>query len=207
MGSFGIPLSGLIASQAQLQSVSNNLANIDTVGYKDTTLNFSDVFAQSSTLNGADDPVQTGLGVSTDQTTTDFSDGATTETDVASNMALSGNGFFVVQSADGTQSYTRAGNFTANSSGDLVTADGQSVMGYPAVNGVVDTSAPLQALQVGLGSVTPATATTSMSITANLDSSATTGTSFTSTVPVYDSLGTSHELSVDYTKTGDNTWS
>lgn len=207
MASFGIPLSGLIASQAQLQSVSNNLANIDTVGYKDTTLSFSDVFAQSSTLNGADNPVQAGLGVATSQTSTDFSDGATSETGVASNMALSGNGFFVVQNASGTQSYTRAGDFTASKDGELVTADGQYVMGYPAVDGVVNTSAPLQALQVGLGSVTPATATTSMNITANLDSSATTGTSFTTELPVYDSLGTSHELSVDYTKTGTNTWS
>ena len=207
MGSFGIPLSGLIASQAQLQSVSNNLANIDTVGYKDTTQSFSDVFAQSSTLNGANDPVQTGLGVKTAQTSTDFSDGATSETGVPSNMALSGNGFFVVQNASGTQSYTRAGDFTANTAGQLVTADGQDVMGYPATNGVVDTAAQLQPLQVGLGSVTPPTATTSMQITANLDSSAATGTSFTTELPVYDSLGTSHELSVDYTKTGTNTWS
>lgn len=207
MGSFGIPLSGLIASQAQLQSVSNNLANLDTVGYKNTTLSFSDVFAQSSTLNGAGDPVQTGLGVTTAQTSTDFSDGATSETGVTSNMALSGNGFFVVQSPNGTQSYTRAGDFTTNSRGELVTANGESVMGYPAVNGVLNTSAPLQALQVGLGSVTPATATTSMQITANLDSSATVGTTFTSELPVYDSLGASHELSVQYTNIGTNTWS
>lgn len=209
MASFGIPLSGLIASQAQLQSVSNNLANLDTVGYKDTTLSFSDVFAQSSTLNGADDPVQTGLGVTTSQTSTDFTDGATSETGVASNMALSGNGFFVVQSASGTQDYTRAGDFTTNSKGELVTSSGEYVMGYPAVNGVVDTSAQLQPLQVGLGSVTPATATTSMTITANLDSSATAGStsSFSTELPVYDSLGTAHELSVNYTKTGTNTWS
>ena len=206
MASFGIPLSGLIASQAQLQSVSNNLSNIDTVGYKDSTLAFSDVFAQSSTLNGADDPVQTGLGVKTAQTSTDLSDGATSETGVASNMALSGNGLFVVRSSSGEQSYTRAGDFTANNNGNLVTADGQYVMGYPAVNGVVNTSATLQSLQVGLGSVTPATATTTLNITANLQSSAATGTSFTSESPVYDSLGTSHELSVTYTKAGNNSW-
>lgn len=207
MASFGIPLSGLIASQAQLQSVSNNLANLDTVGYKDSSLSFSDVFAQSSTLNGADDPVQTGLGVTTSQTSRNFTGGATSETDVDSNMALSGNGFFVVQSADKTQSYTRAGDFTTNNSGELVTANGQYVMGYPAVHGVVNTSAPLQPLQVGLGSESPATATTNMQITANLQSSAATGTSFTSELPIYDSLGTSHELSVNYTKTGTNSWS
>lgn len=209
MASFGIPLSGLIASQAQLQSVSNNLANIDTVGYKDATLSFSDVFAQSSTLNGADDPVQTGLGVTTSQTSTNFTDGAISETGVSSNMALSGNGFFVVQGASGAPSYTRAGDFTANNKGELVTADGKYVMGYPAVNGVVNTSVPLQTLQVGLGSITPATATTTMNITANLDSRATAdaSSSFSTTQAVYDSLGSSHVLSVDYTKTGTNTWS
>lgn len=207
MASFGIPLSGLIASQAQLQSVSNNLANLDTVGYKDSTLSFSDIFAQSSTLNGAGDPIQTGLGVATAQTSSDFSDGATSETDVASNMALSGNGFFVVQEASGTQSYTRAGDFTTNKTGELVTPSGGYVMGYPAVDGVVNTSAPLQPLQVGLGSVIPATATSTMQLTANLDSSSAINTSFTSTLPIYDSLGTSHELSVEYTKTGTNAWS
>jgi flagellar hook protein FlgE len=207
MSFFGVPLSGLIASQDQLQSVSNNLANLDTVGYKDQTTSFSDIFAQSSAVNGANDPIQTGLGVNASQTVSDFTDGAQSTTGITSNMALSGNGFFVTQSATGAVSYKRAGDFTSNSSGQLTTPSGDLVMGYPAVDGVVSTSATLQPMQIGIGSVTPASATTEFNISANLNSGAAMGTSFSSTTPVYDSLGTSHELTVNYTNTGTNTWS
>ena len=207
MGFFGVPLSGLLASQAQLQAVSNNIANLDTVGFKDQTVSFSDLFAQSSLLDGANNPIDTGLGVASSQTSTDFTDVAPTSTGVPSNMALYGNGFFVAQTATGAQNYTRAGNFTSNADGILVTANGETVMGYPAVNGVVSTSSPLQPLQVGLGSTVPATATTMISMPANLDSAATTTTPpFSSTVDVYDSLGQIHALTTTYTKTGTNSW-
>jgi flagellar hook protein FlgE len=207
MSFFGVPLSGLIASQSQLQSVANNLSNVDTVGFKDQTMSFSDVFAQNSALNGANDPVQTGLGVLASQTSTDFSDGATTATGVASNMALSGNGFFVVNSSSGAQSYTRAGNFTANASGQLSTPSGELVMGYPAVGGAISTTAALQPLQVGDGAVIASTPTTEFQISGNLDASAAIGTNFSSQVEVFDTLGTSHQLTVSYQKTAANTWS
>ncbi len=206
MGFFGVPLSGLLASQSQLQAVSNNLANLDTVGFKDQTVSFSDLFAQSSLLDGANNPIDTGVGVASTETSTDFTDVAPTTTGIPSNMALSGNGFFVAQTATGLQNYTRAGNFTANSQGQLTTADGELVMGYPAANGVVSTSSPLQPLQIGLGSTVTATATTQFSIPANLDSAATTGTTFPTTIPVFDSLGQTHTLSVTYSKTGTNSW-
>ncbi len=207
MGFFGVPLSGLLASQAQLQAVSNNLANLDTVGFKDQTVSFSDLFAQNSLLDGANNPVVSALGVTSSQTSTNFTDVAPTTTGISSNMALSGNGFFVAQTASGAQNYTRAGNFTANADGVLVTSAGETVMGYPAVNGVVSTSSPLQALQVGLGSPIAATATNTISMQANLDSRATTTTTpFASTVNVYDSLGSPHELTTTYTKTGTNSW-
>ena len=207
MSFFGVPLSGLIASQDQLQSVSNNLANLDTVGYKDQTTSFSDIFAQSSLLNGANNPIQTGLGVKPSQTDSDFTDGAQSATGVASNMALSGNGFFVTQTSGGATAYTRAGDFTSNSTGQLTTPSGDLVLGYPAVNGVVSTTGILQPLQIGIGSVIPASATTNFNLSTNLSSSAAVGDTFSSTTPVYDSLGTSHVLTVDYTKTGTNTWS
>jgi len=207
MSAFAIPLSGLIASQNQLQSVSNNLANLDTVGYKDQNVSFSDLFAQSTASSGAGNPFQQGLGVATSQTTSDFSGGTPSATGVPSNMALTGNGLFVTQTTNGTQAYTRAGDFTTNTQGQLVTAGGDLVMGYGAINGVVQTTGALQPLQVGVGSVIPATATTQFQITANLNASSPTGTTFASSLPVYDSLGTSHELSVNYTKTGPNTWS
>jgi flagellar hook protein FlgE len=207
MSFFGVPLSGLVASQDQLQAVSNNLANLDTVGFKDQTVSFSDIFAQSSLTNGTNDPLEVGLGVKASQTTSDFTDGATDATGISSNMALSGNGFFVTKASDGTTSYTRAGDFTANKQGELTTANGETVMGYPAVNGVVSTTGVLTPLQIGVGSVIPATATSTFQLTTNLNSTAATGATFASTTPVYDSLGSSHVLTVNYTKTGTNTWS
>jgi flagellar hook protein FlgE len=142
MGAFSTPLSGLTAAQEQLQSVSNNLANIDTDGYKDQSLTFSDVFAQTGTRNGAGDPVQTGSGVSVSATDSDFTEGTLSSTSVSSNMAISGNGFFVVQ--NGSQvAYTRAGDFTTNTAGEITSASGGLVQGYPAVNGVVSSGAAL----------------------------------------------------------------
>ena len=91
------------------------------------------------------------------------------------NMALSGNGLFVTTSPSGQVAYTRAGNFTPNAAGQLVTANGDYVMGYPATNGVVNTTASLQPLNVGVGATVPASATTSFDITANLNSTAADG--------------------------------
>ena len=101
MGSFSTPLSGLTAAQGQLQSVSNNLANINTDGYKDQTLTFADVFSQTGTTNGSGDPLQTGSGVTVSSTDADFTEGSLDVTGTSSNMALSGNGFFVTQSSSG----------------------------------------------------------------------------------------------------------
>lgn len=207
MGSFSIPLSGLTAAQDQLQSVSNNLSNLNTDGYKDQNVLFGDIFAQTGAVNASGDPMQTGLGVAPDATVSDFSDGTINPTGIASNMALSGNGFFIVRNTDGTQSYTRAGDFMTNNAGYLNTPGGALVMGYPAVNGVVNSSAPLQPLQVGTGVTIPAVATTTVNIAANLNSdTAVGGSGPTSTLAIYDSLGAQHELTVSYTKTAANTW-
>jgi flagellar hook protein FlgE len=206
MGSFSSPLSGLTAAQADLQSVSNNLANISTTGYKDQSLTFSDVFSQAGTTNGSGDPVQTGSGVAVSSTATDFTEGSLDTTGTASNMAISGNGFFVTQNAAGLQDYTRAGDFTTNSAGQLVTPNGELVLGFPAVNGVANTSAALQPIQV-TGMTSPPVASTTVGITANLDSSTAVGdTATSSTLSIFDSLGTAHTLTISYTKTAANTW-
>ena len=207
MGSFSTPLSGLTAAQQQLQSVSNNLANIDTDGYKDQTLTFSDVFSQTGQTNGSGDPLQTGTGVTVSSTDSNFTEGSLNATGTASNMALSGNGFFVTQGASGLPGYTRAGDFTTNNAGQITSPSGELVLGYPAANGVVNTAAALGPLQVGTGVTSPAVASTTMQISANLDASAAVGDTASSSLPVYDSLGTSHTLSVTYTKTAANTWS
>ena len=209
MGSFSTPLSGLTAAQGQLQSVSNNLSNINTDGYKDQTLTFADVFSQTGVTNGSGDPLQTGSGVTTSSTDADFTEGSLNVTGTASNMALSGNGFFVTQSASGSHDYTRAGDFTTNKVGQITTPSGELVLGYPAVGGVVNTATVLQPLQVGTGVTSPAVASTTMHISANLNASATVGSAAgtaTSTLPVFDSLGASHTLSVTYVLTAPNTW-
>ena len=207
MSFFSVPLSGLNASQSALQSISSNLANVDTDGYKDQNVTFNDVFAQSGISNGALDPIQSGGGVSTASTTSDFTNGNAVPTGLDSNMALSGNGFFVVQQANGSVAYSRAGDFTTNHAGQLVAPDGSLVLGYPAQNGVVQTSAALQPLQVGSGSVSPAVATTSFSSAQNLDAQAAVGTNVPATINIFDSLGAPHILSVNYQKTAANAWS
>ena len=208
MGSFSTPLSGLTAAQGQLQSVSNNLANINTDGYKDQTLTFADVFSQTGATNGSGDPLQTGSGVTTSSTDSDFTEGSLNVTGTASNMALSGNGFFVTKGPSGSSDYTRAGDFTTNNAGQITTPSGELLLGYPAVNGVVNTATTLQPLQVGTGVTSPAVASTTMNISANLNAGATPGatSATTSTLPVFDSLGASHTLTVTYTMTSANNW-
>jgi flagellar hook protein FlgE len=204
MGAFSTPLSGLTAASKQLQSVSNNLANIDTDGYKDQTLTFSDVFAQTGARNGAGDPVQTGSGVAVSATDADFTEGTLSSTSVSSNMAISGNGFFVVQ--DGSQvAYTRTGDFTTNGAGEITSPAGGLVLGYPAVNGVVSSGSALQPLQVG----TAPAASTTVDISGNLNSgTATVAGAGTSNITVYDSLGNAYTGSVAFTETGagSNVW-
>jgi flagellar hook protein FlgE len=209
MGSFSTPLSGLTSAQQQLQNVSNNLANIDTNGYKSQTLTFGDIYLQTGMTNGSGDPVQIGSGVAVASTASKFTEGNLSATGNSSNMAISGNGFFVTQGTNGSLDFTRAGDFTTNHAGQLVTPSGELVLGYPAVNGVPNTSAALQPLQVS-AVTSPAMASTSVGITVNLNSdTAAGGTAPSSPVTVYDSLGSKHTLTVSYTKAASpavNTW-
>jgi flagellar hook protein FlgE len=206
MASFSIPLSGLAATGEALNIISNNLANLNTDGYKDQSANFQDLFYQNYGSDGAGDPIQVGAGTAVGSTATNFSDGTLQDTGVNSNAALTGNGFFVTEQANGTVQYTRAGDFTVNSAGQLVTTDGQTVMGYPAVNGVINQGAVLSPLLVGEGQNSPPAATTTMQQQTNLNAAATVGTTFSTPMTVYDSLGESHVLTFNYTMTAPNTW-
>jgi flagellar hook protein FlgE len=206
MAGFSIALSGLAAASNSLDAISNNLSNLDTDGYKDESVNFASVFNQVQGTSGNGDPIEIGNGVSTASTTSNFSDGNVSSTGVDSNMALQGNGFFIVQ-GNGTTDYTRNGDFTTNSSGQLVDSSGQTVMGYPATDGVVDTSAALTPITVTDSSTLPGTATSTMQMTTNLDSSTATDGTYSTSITAYDSLGTAQDLTVTYTNTGSNTWS
>jgi flagellar hook protein FlgE len=208
MGNFSIALSGLDADTVALNTIGNNLANLNTTAYKGQTTSFEDLFYQQIGQSGSGDAIQVGAGTKVSGTSTDFTEG-TILPDANANsgdMALAGNGFFVVQQG-GVQSLTRAGNFQLSSSGDLITQDGQQVMGYPAVNGVVNQNSSLTPLSIPTGVTEGAQATQNFSVTMNLNSNATLGTAFSTPVTIYDSLGQSHQATVSYTKTGTNTWS
>jgi flagellar hook protein FlgE len=207
MASFFIPLTGLQADSVALNTIANNLANMNTTAFKAETTNFSDLFYQQIGSTGAGDPIAVGAGTKVASNEIAFTQGSINSTDNPTDVSLDGNGFFVVGNGAGGNEYTRAGNFSLNSNGDLVTANGLNVMGYPAVNGVVNTSAPLTGINVPVGQVQMPQATNSMSMTVNLDSSSGVGTQFPAQVTVYDSLGEPHVATVTYQQTGANTWS
>ena len=206
MSFFSTPLSGLTASSAALQSISNNLANMNTDGYKAQNSVFSDVFYQNYGTSGSGNPIQTGLGVQVAGTSSDLTNGNLSATGISSNLALNGSGYFVVKNGDGALKFTRSGDFTTDHSGQLVTTGGQLVMGYPAVGGVVSANSSLQALNVGAGTTAPANPTSAFSLTSNLNSDTKVGDTFSSPLSIYDSLGAAHTLTLTYTKTGTNTW-
>lgn len=207
MSFFSTPLSGLTASSTALQAISNNLANMNTDGYKTQTAVFSDVFYQNYGTSGNNDPIQTGLGTQVAGIAQDLTVGSISSTGISSNVALDGEGYFVTSNSAGALSYTRAGDFTTNTAGQLTTLGGDLVMGYPAVGGVVSASSSLQPLNVGSGTTEPANATSAFSLTTNLNASAAVGDSYESPITMYDSLGGAHQVSVNYTKSGSDAWS
>jgi len=205
MPSFSIPLSGLTASSEALSTTANNLANLNTIGYKDEQIQFSDLFYQNFGTNGAGDPIQQGAGVSVASKPSNFTQGNVTPTGVSTDVAIQGNGFFVVEE-NGVQTYTRAGNFEVGTDNLLETAGGQHVLGYPAVNGAISTSGGLTTLALGAGTVSPATVTANVSLTSNLDATAAVGSTYSTQATIYDSLGGSHNITFTYTKSATNTW-
>jgi flagellar hook protein FlgE len=206
MPSFSIALSGLQANSVALSTIGNNLANLNTTGYKKQDVNFADMFYQNIGSTGSNAPLQVGIGTRVSSIDSDFSQGNLSSTGSSKDMAINGNGFFVVQQS-GTNELTRTGNFQLSSSGDLITSEGYNVMGYPAVNGVVDTNAALQTMNVPTSKTQLAHGTTDFSFNTSLDSSSPAGISFTSSTGMYDSQGNEHNVGVTFTKTADNTWS
>ena len=176
MASFYIPLTGLNADSTALNTIANNLSNMNTTGYKSKSVNFSDLFYQQIGEAGSGDPIQRGSGTQVASIETDFSNGSPNTTNVDTNVALQGNGFFVVGSGNNTL-LTRDGDFSLDLNGNLITSSGLSVMGFPAANGVVNANAPLAPVHIPVGEVEPPSATTTFSMTATLDSGANVGDS------------------------------
>jgi len=205
MPSFSIPLSGLNANSQALNAISNNLANLNTVGYKDTRMEFRDLFYQQIGSTGAGEPIEIGAGTGVGSNAGIFTQGSIENSGVSTDLAVQGEGFFVT-SKNGLQEFTRAGNFSRDQNGNLVTTDGANVMGFPAVNGVVNTQGAPAALNIPLGQTTPANATANIQFGMNLDAGAAIGATTSAQTPVYDSLGAPHVITITFTKTAANAW-
>lgn len=201
-------LTGLQTHQARLDVVANNISNVNTYGYRGSRADFQDLL--SATLQGGSaqtssvlstNPEQIGLGVTLGSINTDFGEGSLLTTGIDSDLAIEGNGFFIM--SDGANYwYTRDGSFSVDANGTLVDpSTGLSVQGYMADStGVIPSSATLGDITIPINSASIAKATGNVKFTGNLDISADTGTQVTRTLQVYDSLGTQRDITVTYTK-------
>src|SRR5580704_160341 len=116
MPNFSIALTGLQADTVALNTIGNNLSNLNTTAFKSQSTTFSDLFYQNIGSSGSGDALQVGVGTKVSGTATDYTQGSLSTTTNSTDMALSGNGFFLVQSGN-EQSLTRAGNFQLDSQG------------------------------------------------------------------------------------------
>ena len=201
---FSIALSALSADTTAIDVVGNNLANLNTTGYKTTDVDFQDLMSQS--LGVGTNAAHVGMGVGPLGTVTNFTQGTLTTTNGPTDAAIQGNGFFVVQNATNQTLYTRDGSFQVNSAGNIVTATGENVQGWSAANGAVNPNGPVGNLTVPLGTVVPAVATSTMGLTVNLNSATAANGTFSAPIQVFDSQGASHTLTVNFTETASNTW-
>lgn len=205
MPNFSIALTGLQADSVALNTIGNNLANLNTGAFKEQTTTFQDLFYQTIGSSGSGDPVQVGVGTRVSGTATNYTQGSLTTTTNSTDMALSGNGFFLVQNGN-DQLLTRAGNFQVSNVGNLETVDGNFVMGYGMTGGVVNLNGGLIPLQLPVGLSEPAQATQNISLTTTLNAASPIGAQFSSPVTLYDSLGEAHVSTVSFAKTSNSTW-
>ncbi len=200
-------VSGLRSHQAMMDVVGNNIANVNTIGYKSSSAVFADLLSQSLhgaggaalALQGGTNPAQVGLGVRLEAIQTNFAQGASQLTGRSTDFAIQGDGLFVVDMG-GTRAYARAGSFSLDELGQLTTPEGGLVQGWPAVNGVVNTNATISAMRIPVGQTIPAQTTTDVRTGGNLPADAAVGTTINTSINVYNSLGTSVPLRVQYTK-------
>jgi len=211
--SFQQGLSGLNGAAKSLDVIGNNIANSGTVGFKQSQAQFADIYASS--LYGVAGS-QSGIGVAVSQVAQSFTQGNLETSANPLDLAINGGGFFRTNAA-GTIQYSRNGQFQVDKSGFIINAQNAKLTGYPVdANGKVLAGAPIP-LQINPGDMNPQ-ATTKVNTQINLNSnsampttvpfSITDPTSYNKQipVPVYDTLGNAHTMSMFYVKTGTNTW-
>ncbi|TDX51926.1 flagellar hook protein FlgE [Orenia marismortui] len=212
-------ISGLKAHTKKLDVIGNNIANVNTTGFKSSSVNFTTMLNQ--TIKGATsaqdgrggtNPQQVGLGVTIGSIDQNMSGGSLQSTGVTTDLAIEGDGFFVLENG-GSSLYTRSGATTFDEDGNLVnSANGLYVQGWMAGADVdgdgkkdVDTNGDLEA--ISLTSSMPARASEKINCTGNLDASAEIDDNHTTSISVYDSLGTKHTVELEFKKVANNDWS
>ncbi len=211
---FYASLSGLGANSSALGVIGNNLANLNTIGYKGSSASFQDIFSASLgglSTSGNGNPVQIGLGTRLGVIMQNFGQGSFQSTQNPLDMAIQGNGFFSILATSGQTAFTRAGNFTRDNNGYLVSSDGGKVLGWNrnSTTGVVSTSSSPAAIQISPGFTTQALATANVRMGINLNTNQdplATAPHLISPIQVYDSQGNVHTLNAQFTKTAANTW-
>lgn len=196
--SFSTALSALGAHATAVDVVGNNLANLNTPGFKASTVSFYDLVTQS--LGAGLGETQVGFGVGRPVTLRQFSQGAIQASNGPLDAAIQGDGFFVVKNNAGAELYTRGGNLQIEKSGALLTSTGERVQGWPEINGTVNTSGPVSDIIIPVGTLKAPLATQNFSFDLNLNAAGAAGDTFSTSIEVFDSLGVSHTVTVDFTK-------
>lgn len=200
-------VSGLKNMQTSMDVIGNNISNVNTNGYKSSSVNFSDILSQTiqgasspQGTTGGTNPRQIGLGMSVASISTNFADGNFQSTGKQEDMAIGGSGFFVLQNGN-DKLYTRAGSFSRDSAGNYVAPGGFKLMGWTAdANGTLNAGGALQAINVPIGTALAAQESKKISMSKNLKGDAPVGYSYTAAATVADSLGTQHKVNTSYYK-------
>jgi len=195
-------ISGLRAHQTMLDVTGNNIANVNTAGFKASSTQFQDTLSQMTQgasapqgESGGSNPAQIGLGVRVAGVSTNFAQGSSQSTGRATDMMISGEGFFVT-SKGGQQLFTRAGSMTFDAASQLVSPDGGILQGWTAKNGVVDQAGAIGDITLNPNTMI-ATPTTAMTLDGNLPADAGSA-SFDRVVKVYDSVGAPSNLTLTF---------
>lgn len=206
-------ISGLRAHQTMLDVTGNNIANVNTTAFKASATQFQDTLSQltkdasdAGTETGGTNPAQVGLGVQVAGIATNFAQGSSQSTGKASDMLISGDGFFVTKEG-GQAVYSRAGSFDFDADGRLVTPNGAIVQGWSAVNGMINEGGALGDITLPQNTAVAGDVTTTVTISGNLASDAATGTTRLRDVKVYDATGAARTVSLTFTSKGAGTWS
>jgi flagellar hook protein FlgE len=207
-------ISGLRAHQTKMDVTGNNIANVNTVGFKGSQTVFQDTLSQVIRAGGAPaedrggtNPAQVGLGVKVAAITTNWTQGATQSTGRSTDFMIEGDGFFVTRGTGGEQLFTRAGSFDFDGAGKLVTPDGSVLQGWMAdINGDVNPNGPVGPLSVPYGQIVSPSATTSGVIEGNLPSDGTIGSPLQTGITMFDNQGVAQKIFYNLTRTAANTW-